>query len=107
MFPLSYGRRTFAAGLATRIRRRQIDEDGGKMPLILATLALCIREGLGQPEWAALRSIFIGEPMSRPSIIALWKKIEGFASSRGETETFGTTKKRVSAALDRWRRQQK
>jgi hypothetical protein len=45
--------------------------------------------------------------MSRPGIIELWKKIEGSAFSRGETETFGTTKKRVSAALDRWHRQQK
>ena len=96
----------FAAGLATRIRRRQIDEDGGDMPLILATLALCIREGFGEPEWAALRSILAGEPMSRLGIIALWKKIEGFASPRKETEAFGTTKKRVSAALDRWRRKQ-
>jgi hypothetical protein len=90
----------FAAGLATRIRRGQIDETGGCMPLTLATLALCIREGLPHPELAALRTNLAGSPMSRVALKALWGKLSAFASRRTSDEKFGTTRRRISAALE-------
>lgn len=90
----------FAAGLASRIRRGQIDETGGSMPLTLATLALCIREGLPHPELAALRTNLAGSPMSRVALKALWEKLSAFASPRTSDEKFGTTRRRISTALE-------
>lgn len=90
----------FAAGLATRIRRGQIDENGGSMPSTLATLALCIREGLGFPELAALRTNLVAQPMSRIGLRTLWGKLAPFVSPRTPDENFGTTRRRVSSALE-------
>lgn len=90
----------FAAGLATRIRRGQIEEGGGIMPLTLATLALCIREGLDHPELAALRTNLAVSPMSRIALKVLWKKIRPFAPPITPDEKFGTTRQRVSVALE-------
>lgn len=88
----------FAAGLLTRIHRGQIDEYDGAMPLSLATLALCIREGLSQPELAALKLHLGAQPMSRASIRAIWAKIENFAPRRDPDEKFGVTRRRISTA---------
>jgi hypothetical protein len=89
----------FAAGIMTRIRRAQIDEDGGKMPLVLGTLALCIREGFDEPELAALKFNLPGVPKSRAAIRKIWTAIAPFVPARNPDESFGTTKKRVSRAL--------
>jgi hypothetical protein len=89
----------FAAGLATRIRRGQIDEAGGNMSLTLATLALCIREGLPHPELAALRTNLADSPMSRAALRLLWGKLSPFVRPRRSDEKFGTTRRRISAAI--------
>ncbi len=88
----------YAAGLATRIRRLQIEEHGGEMPLELAILALCIREGLAKPEIAALRINLMERPMSRRALNELWEQINGFARASTPTETFGRTMLRVRRA---------
>jgi len=91
---------SFAAGLLTRIRRGQITENGGDMPLSLATLGLCIREGFGQPELSALKLNLSDQPMSRMEVAALWIRIKPFAAPRKSDEEFGTTRRRVSRALE-------
>jgi hypothetical protein len=78
----------FAEGRLTRMR-----------VLTLATLALCIREGFAQPELAALRVNLIAKPMSRSAVRTLWNRIESFAAPRNANEKFGTTRRRMSTAL--------
>lgn len=90
----------FAAGLATRIRRGQIDETGGSMPITLATLALCIREGLANPELAALRTTLGSTAMSRIALRTLWAKLSAFAPPMTSDEKFGRTRLRISQALE-------
>jgi len=89
----------FAAGLATRIRRHQIEEAGeGDMPLTLATLGLCVREGLPEPEVAALRLITSGAE-SRQSLLRQWNLIRHHAPTRTVNETFSRTRRRVTTAF--------
>lgn len=90
----------FAVGLATRVRRKQLEEsDGDTMPLVLAALALCVREGAAEPEIAALR-LLVREPRSRLQLQTLWSEIEPLAGPRKEYERFSQTKSRVEAALE-------
>jgi hypothetical protein len=87
----------FAAGLVTRIRRKQIDEAGGKLPLTLATLALCIREGVPEPEIAAIKISRLS-PASRAQVTKEWREVEAFARPRDLSELFGKTRERVLKA---------
>lgn len=89
----------FAIGLATRVRRKQLEQAGNDaMPLVLGALALCVREGAAEPEIAALRQ-FVEQPCSRSQLQSLWTEIAPFASPRGEHERFGQTRARVDGAL--------
>jgi hypothetical protein len=97
----------FAAGLATRVRRKQLEEAGDeRMPLTLAALALCVREGAAEPEIAALRLHSAGHPTSRHGLRELWSEIRVFAPPRDEYESFGRTRTRVETALTRHRVEQ-
>jgi hypothetical protein len=94
----------FAAGLTTQVYREQLRETGeGRMPLTLGTLALCVREGVAEPEVAALRLFLTERPTSRPGLCTQWSEIRGFASQRDEHESFGRTRTRVERALTRYR----
>lgn len=89
----------FAIGLATRVHRKQLGEsDADTMPLVLAALAFCVREGAAEPEIAALRQL-VKPPCSRSQLQSLWSEIASFAPPRGEYERFGQTKRRVERAL--------
>lgn len=90
----------FSAGLAARIRRKQLEEVGDtKMPLVLGTLALCIREGVAEPEIAALRAEKQHTVMSRQSLRRAWLRLQEFIEPRDAFESFGRTRKRVSTAI--------
>ncbi len=91
----------FAAGLATRVRRAQLEDSDEQLPLVLATLALCVREGLAEPELAALKINQAPTIQSRIRVMTDWSQVRRFASRRRGTETFGTTRQRVREALSR------
>jgi hypothetical protein len=90
----------FAIGLATRVRRKQLEAAGqGVMQLVLASLALCVREGAAEPEIAALRQL-VPPPCSRLQLNALWAEIASTTEPRNEFERFTETKDRVGRALE-------
>jgi hypothetical protein len=90
----------YCAGLATLIRRRQIELTGeGKMPTALATFALCVREDASAPELAALRIMSSGRSLSRQKLKELWHQVEAHVRPGHPYERFRTMRKRVSEGL--------
>ena len=96
---------SFAAGLVTQIKRKQLEEAGEtEMPLALATFGLCVRDGAPSPEVAALRVTNSAERWSRQRVIRLWTDIEKYTAPREEeTESFAWTKVRVTDGLKSFR----
>ncbi len=93
----------FAIGLVTLVRRRQIQEQqAGQMPISLATVGWCVREGVSRPELLALQVLLKNTPMSRQKLQLLWTVVDPYTHSGTETESFGQTKRRVSTGLSLW-----
>jgi len=95
----------FAIGLAPRVRRRQIEEEGsGEMPVSLATAAWCLREGVSQPELLALQIMRKDNRTSRQKLQSLWTHVEPYIDPGRENETFHETRRRVNRGVERWMR---
>lgn len=90
----------YAAGLATKIQRKHIESDVlVEMPVALASLALCVREGRNSPELAALGTAAAYRELSRQELMRRWAKIRPNVKNGDQFETFGRTRKRVLEAV--------
>lgn len=90
----------FAAGLVTKIRRKQIEESGdGEMPVTLAVLSLCVRLGLATPELAAVKLAYRDEHISRKRIRDIWEEARPYARRGSKSEKFNQTRDRVNEAV--------
>jgi hypothetical protein len=86
----------YAAGLATKLRRKHIESDVCiEMPVALATLALCVREGRSSPEIAALGLSPGFELLSRQELRRRWTQMDSLVASGEPMETFYRTRKRI------------
>lgn len=94
----------YAAGLATKLRRKHIESDACvEMPVALATLALCVREGRNSPELAALGLSPGFESLSRQELRRRWTQIEPHVPLGDPREAFFRTRKRVLEGIVRSR----
>lgn len=86
----------YASGLATKIRRKHIESDDAiEMPVALATLALCVREGRCSPEVAALGLSPGFGSCSRQALRRHWAEMESVVEPGDPLETFFQTRKRI------------
>lgn len=91
---------SYGVGLMTLVHRGRLEYEGRPkdMPLRLATIAACVREGHRSPASLAI-SYIKQQEISRKACRTLRKKIGDAAKPKMTTETFRDTMKRVGRAL--------
>jgi hypothetical protein len=90
----------YAAGLLTQIFRQQIEQgDQQAMPISLAVLSQCVREGHEHPEELAIRQFYHDQLMSRISIRETFRAQVAQFKSRDQFESFGDVRRRVREVL--------
>ena len=86
----------YAAGLATKVQRKHIEADSRiEMPVALATLALCVREGRRSPELAALGLSPRFDSLSRQELRRRWTEVAPHIPTGDANEDFFKTRNRV------------
>lgn len=91
---------SYAAGLVTQVRRLQLGPSSGGMPVTLATLAACIREGAESAEHLALKYM-IGPYASRQACRRAHSRLIAHLPPGKVEEPFGRTRRRVEEAVAR------
>ena len=86
----------FVAGLPARLLAAQ-DEDDEAIPLVIATLGSCVREGCDSPENLATR-LTIGRSVSRVAARTKYEELLPYFQDREPNEPFEVTMDRYQKA---------
>jgi len=91
----------YAIGLVTHVFREHLDRGltAGKMPIVLATISLCVRAGQSSPEELAVRFETHEPQAARKCVRALWIECSRYIKPGSPVESFAGTRDRVAAAL--------